>query len=460
MLRTLFSFTGTISRRAYIIVALVGVLLKHLVDICVATQGFHREWSPLNYLVPLGIPVQLDTTSAADQLFLLTMLAVALPFAWVGLAITAKRFRAIGWPSWMIVLFFVPIANIVSFAVAALWPERPDTSSPSGSRWLARVVPSDSFGAAAVAVMIAVAFGVLCVTLATRALSTYAWGLFAAVPFSQGAVAAFLYGVHRRRGVRESIAVALLSLGLTLGALLAIALEGVICIAMAAPIALALGVMGALFGHMLQNRTPSVRVDASALLVLVMIAPAIMGAESLVSREVPIYVVRSEVTIDASPMTVWRNVVAFPDLPAPAEPIFRLGVAYPERARIVGRGVGAVRYCEFSTGDFVEPITAWEPGRRLAFRVAHNAEPMRELSPYPGLDTSHLHGYMVSLHGEFDLEPLPGGRTRLIGITWYEHHLWPASYWAVYSNAIVHEIHMRVLEHIKRISEATPVGRR
>ena len=60
---------------------------------------------------------------------------------------------------------------------------------------------------------------------------------------------------------------------------------------------------------------------------------------------------------------------------------------------------------------------------------------------------------MVSQMGEFRLEALPNGRTRLIGTTWYKHHLWPAPYWAVFSDAIIHRIHLRVLEHIKRLSE-------
>jgi len=41
------------------------------------------------------------------------------------------------------------------------------------------------------------------------------------------------------------------------------------------------------------------------------------------------------------------------------EPLFRLGFASPQYARIEGTGVGAIRYCVFSTGPFVEPITAW-----------------------------------------------------------------------------------------------------
>ena len=117
----LFSFNGVLSRRDYIAIALIGVLVKHVLDVVVATQMFHHAWTPLNYLIPLGIP--LDQASASDRAFLAVMLALSIPFAWVGMAITVKRFRAIGWPPWTVLFFFVPIANIVSFAVAAAWPE-------------------------------------------------------------------------------------------------------------------------------------------------------------------------------------------------------------------------------------------------------------------------------------------------------------------------------------------------
>src|SRR5688500_19299188 len=56
------------------------------------------------------------------------------------------------------------------------------------------------------------------------------------------------------------------------------------------------------------------------------------------------------------PEVVWRHVVTFPELPPPTELMFRAGVAAPTRARIEGSGVGAVRYCDFTTGSFVEPI--------------------------------------------------------------------------------------------------------
>jgi len=61
------------------------------------------------------------------------------------------------------------------------------------------------------------------------------------------------------------------------------------------------------------------------------------------------------IEIDAPPEKVWPNVVGFSELPPPSKAVFHTGVAYPQRARMVGTGPGAVRHCEFSTGAFVEP---------------------------------------------------------------------------------------------------------
>src|SRR5437764_11949048 len=127
----------------------------------------------------------------------------------------------------------------------------------------------------------------------------------------------------------------------------------------------------------------------------------------------------SSIEIDAPTERVWQNVIGFSELPEVPKWFFRLGIAYPVRARIEGSGVGAVRRCEFSTGPFVEPITAWEPPSRLAFDVASQPPSTTELSPYKDVRAAHLEGYMVSRRGEFRLVRLPGHRTRLAGTPWY-----------------------------------------
>ena len=147
---------------------------------------------------------------------------------------------------------------------------------------------------------------------------------------------------------------------------------------------------------------------------------------------------------------------AFSPLPPPDEWLLRAGIACPLRARIEGEGVGAVRYCEFTTGPFVEPITAWEPPYRLAFDVAQQPASMREWSPYEVVHAPHLHGGLQSVRGEFRLTRLPGDRTRLEGTTWYRVKMAPDVYWGMYADYAIHVIHRRVLAHIRKLSEASP----
>src|SRR5213079_1054917 len=83
-----------------------------------------------------------------------------------------------------------------------------------------------------------------------------------------------------------------------------------------------------------------------------------------------------------------------------------------------------------------------------------NPAPLNEVSPYGNIQPPHLHGYFVSEAGQFLLTPLPGGRTRLEGTTWYRHNLEPAGYWRWWSDYVIHTIHMRVLNHVKKLAES------
>jgi hypothetical protein len=167
-----------------------------------------------------------------------------------------------------------------------------------------------------------------------------------------------------------------------------------------------------------------------------------------------VHEVRSAIEVAAPPAVVWRHVVSFGDLTERPGLLFRLGVAYPLRATIAGEGVGAVRRCVFSTGTFVEPITAWDAPRRLAFDVTGEPRPMRELSPWTEVHAPHLDGFLSSRRGEFRLVALPSGRTRLEGSTWYTVAIYPEGYWQPFADAIIHRIHLRVLRHVARLAEA------
>jgi hypothetical protein len=235
-------------------------------------------------------------------------------------------------------------------------------------------------------------------------------------------------------------------------AIVAVALEGLICLIMAAPIAFVLTLLGAMVGYAIQAR-PWLSSEALTIMLAVMITlPGLMAAESAIEPEPVLRAVRTEVIINAPPEVVWQRVIAFPALPEPDDWLFQCGVAYPTHAEIHGSGAGAIRHCVFSTGAFIEPIDVWDAPRLLHFRVTDQPEPMHEWSPYH-IHPPHLDHYLVSRRGQFLLETLAHGRTRLEGTTWYTNRMWPAPYWHLWSDTIIQRIHRRVLNHIQQLSE-------
>lgn len=223
--------------------------------------------------------------------------------------------------------------------------------------------------------------------------------------------------------------------------------DGALCVTMSLPLAVPMAALSSWVTYRI-NRSS---LPARGVAMLLLVPSATFTWD--VSAPPPVFQVHTEIEVAAAPERVWKHVVSFPELPEPHEWYFRTGLAYPVRARIEGSGPGAVRYCEFSTGAFVEPIEIWDEPRLLRFRVTENPAPMREWGLYGSVEPRHLHGYMVSRQGQFRLTGLENGHTRLEGTTWYQHGLWPAQYWRWWSDAIIHRIHLRVLEHVRQLAE-------
>jgi hypothetical protein len=272
----------------------------------------------------------------------------------------------------------------------------------------------------------------------------YGWTVFALFPVVLGGLAAWVF--RPATGARAA-GLGALTVTAATGLLLIAGLEGVVCILMALPLAAPLGALGGwLMYHAESSRFGTRRVTA-----LLLLPPATLLWDAKAAP--PVFEVRTQIMVAATPEQVWKHVVAFSDLAEPQEWFFRAGLAYPRRARIEGSGPGAIRYCEFSTGPFVEPIEVWDEPRLLQFSVTENPAPMDEWSPYARVAPMHLHGYLVSKRGQFRLAPLADGRTLLEGTTWYQHGLWPAEYWRWWSDAIIHRIHLRVLNHVRMLAE-------
>jgi len=215
----------------------------------------------------------------------------------------------------------------------------------------------------------------------------YGMTIFVLLPVFLGGYAVWIFrpqsgGQAALRGALSALVVLLLFF--LMGA------EGLICIIMTAPIALPLGALGGWLAY----RGRSVKQSSGSITMLILLPAASLTWD--IKAPPPVFQVRTSIEIAAPPEQVWKYVVAFPQLPAPQEWYFKAGVGYPSQTRIEGSGPGAARYCDFSTGSFVEKVEVWDEPRLLRFQVTESAPPMREWSPYGEIVTKHLHGYFVS----------------------------------------------------------------
>jgi uncharacterized membrane protein YhaH (DUF805 family) len=441
----LFGFRRHVDRRSFAGWGFGLLALKYGVDFLLTRRFASHAMGPLTYLNPL-LNQRLTALGTYPGWLPVVMAIWALPFIWIGASMTARRAVDAGRSPWLCLLFFVPIVNYLVLLGLCLAPSRGEQSR---LRIVARSAPM--LQAAAQASLVAVAFGLLAVVFSVFVLRAYGGALFVGAPFVVGLISGLLFNRGQRRTPSATIWVATLSVVLCGGALLLFALEGVLCLAMAAVLALPLAICGGLIGRAWagEPRVTHSMIVAWPLLALMPWDPS--GPEDMQLQHVI-----SSIEIAAPPERVWPNVVGFSELPPPSEWLLKTGIACPLRAHIVGSGVGAVRYCEFTTGPFVEPITAWEPPFRLAFDVARQPPSMREWSPYEVVHAPHLLGGMQSLHGEFRIRALPNGRSLLQGSTWYRLTISPAAYWTLYSDLVVHVIHSRVLRHVRALSEAPP----
>jgi uncharacterized membrane protein YhaH (DUF805 family) len=407
---SLWRFDGTVSRQTYALVGFIGFAIKHNIDRVIARDYLYGINGLLNYWAPLNKAARLAHLSYTEKQFLFKLVIVSLPFIYVGVNLTVRRLRDAALPLWL--LLSIGLTTII---------------------------------------------GLVCLSLSTRVLGSYGWSLFIALPFCMGLFAVLLHSYHEPRSFESCLEVAIMPIIILAAILLAIAVEGIICLMMAAPMALFLALLGGSIGFVIQLHYWDTHFKPAVLTAILFLLPAAFFGEHAAALKPPDFVVHSAVEINAPPEAVWRQVIAFTEIPPPQELLFRAGVAYPIRAEISGSGVGAIRLCIFSTGPFEEPITVWDEPHLLKFRVNKNPAPLNELSPYKNIHAPHLHGYFISHGGQFLLTALPGGRTHLEGTTWYQHTMWPATYWSWWSNYVIHRIHLRVLNHIRDRAESQTI---
>lgn len=138
--------------------------------------------------------------------------------------------------SWLILLFFLPVINVIFFGFLALSPELPATAEEGTSA----IFHSDSTTSLFASVATAAGCGCLVIGISVAFLGSYGIGLFLATPFCMGLLTTLLLSIGAPRSVSVCFAWSLLALALTGLALITVAIEGLVCLVMAIPLAIPL----------------------------------------------------------------------------------------------------------------------------------------------------------------------------------------------------------------------------
>jgi hypothetical protein len=281
-------------------------------------------------------------------------------------------------------------------------------------------------------------------------------GFMLFLPLAMGFVTIFVIERRRAQSVWMWFLFPWVPVAAAEAAILAALWEGMICVVMFTPIALLASTIGGVAAGLIVRHTRSSRAKG-ATLACVMCLPLLLSSfepRFLAQRE--LRTVENVIDIQASPDTVWRNIERVPSIAtSELQPSWSHSIGFPDpvEATLSAEGIGGVRHATFQGGVlFIETIDAWDPDRRLGFSIRAQADQI----PPTTLDEHVTVGgrYFDVLHGEYMLEPLSNGRTRLhltsrsrvsTDFNWYAH-LW--------TDAVMNDLQRRILFVVRNRSEA------
>src|SRR3569832_1986470 len=286
-------FQGTISRTRYLGTSLAQLLAQYLVHGLTHAVYGHEVWGiNLDRVLPApGTVYELLFTSSGEQgirLLVLALVAVIdLAAAWLLLGAAIRRARTTSRSDLVACLSVVPLVQIPVIAWLG-WSKSPEETgmAVAGNR-----IPLETVATSLVAgLVVAVALEIV----STLVFRTYGFVLFLGSPFIIGCVAGYIG--NRRIDIGASATTRLILSACFLGCvcLLAVALEGVLCIVLAAPLIALTAWLGGLVGRAIAlkgprsapGRTASSFVVLPMLLGIDCVAPPDFAIESIESIRV------------------------------------------------------------------------------------------------------------------------------------------------------------------------------
>ncbi|PWV46577.1 hypothetical protein [Chitinophaga sp. S165] len=266
--------------------------------------------------------------------------------------------------------------------------------------------------------------------------NTLVFSEFVTLPILMGLICAW-YWRHQHLTTKQLIGRALINalIGIALSAIFLG--EGTICLVIVSPLIIVFILTGLFLGRsMFKQRNDTLHISLFLLLLLTFFTDVRMHHhfENMVADTMLIKAPASE---------VWKYVVAYERIETPDKYwLFKIGMPSPVQATASGNYAGAERKCIFSNGYiFDEKITTYDKDKNLTFAITQQPR------------DPEIMGHIDILKGQFILKDNGDGTTTLTGNSWYQLHVFPVWYYNIWAESITRNVHLRVMEHIKLLSE-------
>jgi hypothetical protein len=256
---------------------------------------------------------------------------------------------------------------------------------------------------------------------------SYGWAFVVGIPATMGFVLGYNSGAGRALRI---FGVIFLVAGVVAGAI-TLHIAGVLCGVVAACIMLLPTAAGVVLGGTARRRKGRPPAVATSIVLLVSCG-ALLAGEPRLEPLPDVEEVTTRRVVGMAPERAWQALVFYEEVDFEPPLLARIGLPHPLRTEGRVTAVGDVKRCVYSTGHLRKRITAFEPGRRLAFDV---------------IEQQGIEDRSVELvRGSFRFEPLGDGRTEVVLSTVYRPLLSARPAWRPFERRLARVLHDHVLD--------------
>lgn len=213
--------------------------------------------------------------------------------------------------------------------------------------------------------------------------------------------------------------------------------EGVICLIIVCPLIFGFIVAGTFIGKVMFRRKNNTLKSSVVGIILIIFSADLFSNHQYTNK------VSDTIIVDAPISKVWQYVVEYEPIKEKEEYwLFKVGMPSPVQSTVDGHCEGAGRKCIFSNGyTFDEKMIVYKPNQELTFDITNQPR------------DPEIMGHIDIIRGQFILKDNGNGTTTVTGNSWYKLYVFPVWYFDIWAESITRNVHLRVMEHIKTLSE-------